>query len=201
VNPELLIATNNPGKLAELRAMLGDLKLILRSLVEIEGITDVAETGATFAENARIKAMGYSRQTFLTALADDSGLEIASLAGQPGVFSARYGGETWSFEHRMRKILAELSDVPDRSAQFACSMAIASPAGVILHESTGICRGHIALSPIGSEGFGYDPIFIPDGYDRTFGELPPAIKDKISHRARAFLQIIPFLRDFSSKMT
>ncbi|MEQ1643053.1 MAG: RdgB/HAM1 family non-canonical purine NTP pyrophosphatase [Pyrinomonadaceae bacterium] len=195
---KILLATNNPGKIAELRSMIVDLRMEICGLADFPGVGEVEETGGTFAENARLKAIGYARQTGVTALADDSGLEVDALEGRPGVLSARYGGEGTSFENKMKMLLGELenADSSHRSAQFSCAIAISDENGRILFESEGICRGRIALSPIGSCGFGYDPIFVPDGYEQTFGELSGAIKQNISHRSRAFSQIIPFLRDF-----
>ena len=194
----LLLATNNAGKIAELRSMIADLPFDLYGLADFPAVDEVEETGSTFAANARLKAVGYAMETGLTALADDSGLEVDALDGRPGVLSARYGSEGTSFENKMKMLLDELEkvDSDDRSAQFSCAIAISDENGRILFESEGICRGRIALSPIGSGGFGYDPIFIPDGYEQTFGELSGAIKQNISHRSLAFSQIIPFLGHF-----
>ena len=195
---KILLATNNAGKISELRSMISGLPVEICGLADFPDIVEVEETGSTFAENARLKAIGYARQTGVTSLADDSGLEVDALYGRPGVLSARYGGEGSSFEDKMKMLLGELKNVDsgDRSAQFSCAIAISDENGSILFESHGICRGRIALSPSGSGGFGYDPIFVPDGYDQTFGELSGAIKQNISHRSRAFSQIIPFLQDF-----
>ncbi len=195
---KILLATNNPGKIAELRSMIADLPFRVCGLADFPDIVEVEETGSTFAENARLKATGYALQTGVVALADDSGLEVDALGGRPGVLSARYGGDGTSFENKMKMLLGELKNVEsaDRSAQFSCAIAISDENGSILFESEGICRGQIALSPIGTGGFGYDPLFVPDGYEQTFGELSGAIKQNISHRSRAFSQIIPFLQDF-----
>jgi XTP/dITP diphosphohydrolase len=195
---KILLATNNPGKIAELRSMIAELPFEICGIADFPDIVEVEETGSTIGENARLKATGYALQTGVTAMADDSGLEVDGLDGRPGVLSARYGGEGTSFEKKMKMLLGELekADSPDRSAQFSCAIAISDENGRILFESEGICRGRIALSPIGTGGFGYDPIFVPDGYEQTFGELSGAVKHNISHRSRAFSQIIPFLRDF-----
>ena len=194
---KLLIATHNDGKVRELKRMLHGLP------VEIVGIDsfetdDVAETGSTFAVNAALKASGYARQTGLSALADDSGLEVNALGGRPGVLSARYGGEGSSFEKKMEMLLAEIgqSGSQDRRARFVSAVVLADEQGNILETRQGTCEGRIASTPRGKRGFGYDPIFIPDGYDLTFGELSDEIKSQISHRGRAFREIIPFLRDF-----
>ncbi len=195
---KLLIATHNEGKLLELTEMLNGLPIEIVSLKDFPNVVEVAESGSTFGENARLKAAGYALQAGMAAIADDSGLEIAALGGRPGVFSARYGGSETGFDEKMALILDELAAADDRSrqARFVCSIAIADPGGVILHQSEGICVGAIAFEPRGIEGFGYDPLFVPNGYKRSFAELPAAVKREISHRSRAFRLIIPFLRDF-----
>lgn len=194
---KLLVATNNLGKLAELRSLLADLPLELIGLSDFENVTEVEETGTTFIDNAKLKATGYAQQTDLLALADDSGLEVDALDGRPGVLSARYGGDV-GFDQKMQLLLGEMNDsvTDSRAARFVCSIAIAAPNGKILYTTEGICPGNIAAEPFGNGGFGYDPIFVPDGFNETFGELSTAVKQKISHRARAFEQIMPFLRDF-----
>lgn len=196
---QILLATNNAGKIIELSSMIGELPIAICGLADFPDTQEVEETGSTFAENARLKAIGYALQTGLTALADDSGLEVDVLGGRPGVLSARYGGEGTSFETKMKMLLGEMENAEstDRNAQFSCAIAISDAKGQILFESEGICRGRIALSPIGSGGFGYDPIFLPNGFEQTFGELSSAIKQNISHRSRAFSQIMPFLGHFS----
>ena len=195
---KLLVATNNPGKLAELRDLLAGLPVELHSLQDFKTFDEVEETGVTFVENARLKAGGYATQTGMIAIADDSGLEVVALGDRPGVLSARYGGADTSFDEKMVKLLGELDKTGDtsRKARFVCAMAIADPSGKILYTTEGICPGKIAAAPRGQLGFGYDPLFIPNRFDLTFGELSGEIKRKISHRARAFEQIIPFLRDF-----
>ncbi|MEQ1604946.1 MAG: RdgB/HAM1 family non-canonical purine NTP pyrophosphatase [Pyrinomonadaceae bacterium] len=197
--PKLLIATNNNGKITELRDLIADFPIELLSLADFPAAVEVDETGSTFAENARLKAAGYALQTSSFALADDSGLEVDALGGRPGVLSARYGGEGTSFAAKMSLLLAEMrsADTPDRRARFVCSIAIADAMGRILFAADGVCEGRIAQSPSGSGGFGYDPLFIPDGFDQTFGELDISTKQTISHRSRAFQQIIPFLRHFN----
>lgn len=192
---ELLIATGNAGKVREVMRLLDGLPLRLRSLAEFSGVAEVEETGATFAENAALKATVYAGQTGLWTLADDSGLEVDALGGAPGVFSARYAGAGASDAERVSRLLAELSRTGDceRRARFVCVIAIADPAARLAHTSTGICEGRIALAPRGAGGFGYDPIFIPDGYQASFGELPVEIKQRISHRAIALEAARPFL--------
>jgi XTP/dITP diphosphohydrolase len=194
---DLLIATGNAGKVREVLPLLDGLPLRLRSLSEFSSVVEIEETGATFAENAALKATAYAAQTGLWTLADDSGLEVDALGGVPGVFSARYGGAGASDADRITRLLAELSRTgdADRRARFVCVIAIADADARLVHTSTGICEGSIALAPRGVGGFGYDPVFIPDGYQGSFGELPTEIKQRISHRALALRAVRPFLLD------
>ena len=189
----LLIATTNKGKLRELRQILDASQFELSTLSDFQTVTAVPETGATFAENACLKATGYAIQTDALTLADDSGLEIDALGKAPGVRSARFLREAASYDERNRRILEQLQDHVNRTARFVCVIAIAAPDGRLLHGSTGICEGQIAPSARGTLGFGYDPIFIPNGYDLTFGELPTQLKNRISHRARAIESAHQFL--------
>ena len=200
VNLPLLVATRNRGKLKELRELLRVLPIVLRSLDDYPGVVEIAETGATFTENAFLKATGYATETHLLAIADDSGLEVDALGGAPGVFSARYAGQGAADAQRVTKLLAALSDIPtpQLTARFVCAVAIANPEGRILHLSIGKCAGKISFEPRGSAGFGYDPIFIPNGYERTFAELPAEIKNQISHRAKALLSARDFLRTLTA---
>lgn len=197
---KLLIASLNPGKITELTNLLYAPQVKIVSIKEFAGIDEVPETGSTFAENARLKASGYALQTGLLSLADDSGLEVAALGGRPGVLSARYGGPDTTFAEKITELLAEVAVTGDetRRARFVCSMAVADSKGEILFATEGVCEGRIAHEPRGVGGFGYDPIFIPNGFDLTFGELPEMVKRKISHRSKAFEQIIPLLRHFAA---
>lgn len=199
----ILVATRNPGKIAEFGQFLADLGLSPVGLDRFDPLDDVVETGSTFVENARLKARGYALQTQMISVADDSGLEVAALDNRPGVRSARYGREGTTSQQRIAKLLDELHQTGDheRRARFVCSLAIADACGEIVFTADGVCDGKIAREPRGTGGFGYDPIFIPDGYDLTFGELPGDIKQKIGHRGRAFGQIVPFLRGFLSIST
>lgn len=192
---ELLIATSNKGKIAELQMLLATLPLRLRSLAEFPDIKDVEETGTTFSDNATLKARAYAGQTGLWALADDSGLEVDALGGAPGVFSARYGGANLTDGERIERLLEELSQCApqERRARFISVIAIADPQGHIVTISTGKCEGQIAHAPRGTQGFGYDPVFVPDGFEQTFGELSPEIKQNISHRALALQGAHSFL--------
>jgi XTP/dITP diphosphohydrolase len=144
----------------------------------------------TYAENAIAKAQFYAAATGLLALADDSGLEVAALGGAPGVYSARYAGEGASDTDRRTLLLAELAKTNggDRRARFVAAVAIADSSGEVLNVSEGICEGTITFEPRGNSGFGYDPLFVPDGYDRTFAELSDDVKNRISHRALALMR-------------
>lgn len=199
----LLLGTRNQGKLGELRYLLGDLPLELRELSDFTSINDILETGRTFLENACLKAVGYSTQTGLLSIADDSGLEVDALMGGPGVLSARHGGIGASDAERTARVLNEISSVPEdkRTARFVSVVAIADEQAQIIKTAIGVCEGRLARNGRGSAGFGYDPIFIPCGYDVTFGELPPAIKNRISHRARALLEAHDFLLSLTGQST
>lgn len=193
--PTLVIATTNPGKLREVGLILEHLPLTIRSLTEFEDIVTVEETGATYAENAQLKARGYATQINLDVIADDTGLEVDALEGAPGVRSARYSGESASDQDRVSHLLSNLAGVSEakRTARFVSAIAVAESDGRIIHTAAGICEGIITLQPRGTGGFGYDPIFVPSGYDKTLAELSPAVKNRISHRAQALLATRAFL--------
>ncbi len=182
----LLIATHNRGKLIEYQEMLADLPLELVTLDDVDIRDDVAETGATFAENARVKAVEYARRSGLLTLADDSGLEVDALGGEPGVRSKRYAGENKSDPQRIAFLLDKLRGVPrdQRAARFRCAIAIASPRGEV-RECDGACEGVIEFAPRGTNGFGYDPVFLFPERGLTMAELSSKEKNRISHRARA----------------
>jgi XTP/dITP diphosphohydrolase len=201
MHSELLIATNNAGKMRELNGLLADLPLSLRQLSEFPTIKEVEETGKTFAENALLKARLYGRQTNLWTLADDSGLEVDALDGAPGVLSARYAGPNASDEERNARLLAELSSTDDgqRTARFNCAIALHDPASGAEEVFDGTCEGRIAKHPRGRHGFGYDPLFIPTGYAHTFAELSEAVKQQISHRARALAAVRIYLNGLFSR--
>ncbi len=194
---KLLIATGNAGKIAELKEIFADLPFELVTLSEQVPIDPPNENGETFLENARIKAIHYAVNTGLAAVADDSGLEVVALNGAPGIFSARFAGERTPYAEKIRALLNAIDEShnQDRSARFVCAMAVASPSGNIQYEAVATCDGSIAIEPVGSLGFGYDPIFIPEAFDKTFGELGESVKHKVGHRARAAIKIIRFLRD------
>jgi XTP/dITP diphosphohydrolase len=192
---ELLIATRNPGKLIEVREILSDLPITLKSLDAFPHTTEVEEIGETFADNASIKAAAYARQTGEWTLSDDSGLEVDALGGAPGIYSARYAGESASDRERIELLLLNLARTADaqRRARFVCAVAISDPAGRVVNVSEGVCEGRIRESARGKLGFGYDPVFVPEGYEQTFGELSSEVKQAISHRARALAATRAFL--------
>ena len=196
---KILIATTNEGKIAEFRSLLSDERLEFIGLDAFSDIPDIEETGNTFAENAKLKAVSYSSYFGLHTLADDSGLEVEALNGRPGVFSARYGGVNIDYAAKIRLLLDEINAAEKRSrtASFVSHIVFASPDGDVLFEAEGVCKGSIAFEPKGSNGFGYDPVFIPDGFDQTFGELSDDVKQKVSHRAHAIAKIMRYLRDFA----
>ncbi len=200
----LVLATRNPGKVAEMREILRDRgpgAVEVLSCADFPYLGDVVEDGETFEENAREKALAVADATGEVALADDSGLEVDALGGAPGVRSARFSGEALPRgasrdRANYEKLLSLLADVPDsmRTARFRCAVAVAAPGGRV-RTAKGTCEGRIAFAPRGSGGFGYDPVFVPDGCDRTFAELGPEVKNTISHRARALRAAVPAIRE------
>lgn len=195
---ELLVATRNSGKVQEIKLALQDLPLRLRFPDEFPELSLVDESGNSYEENAIIKARSYSRQTGLCALADDSGLEVAALGGGPGLLSARYAGSQASDEERIARLLSELSSSQgrERQARFMCVVAIADSR--LINVAEGRCEGRIAEVPRGENGFGFDPIFIPENYESTFAELSLQTKNKISHRAQALARTRQFLSHWLS---
>lgn len=192
--PKLLLATNNQGKVREYQSLLRGLPYELVTLAE-EGITTVVdEVGESLEENARLKATTLTAESGLLALADDSGVEVDALGGEPGRLSARYAGENASDEDRVNYLLSRLKDVPweKRSARFRCVIALATPGGRV-ELCSGECRGFITLEPRGVGGFGYDPIFYLPELDKTMAELPLEIKNRFSHRGRAAQQACQLL--------
>jgi len=192
--PRLVLATANQGKLAELNRILAadHVAVELVGLGGFPGAPDVAETEATFAGNALLKAHAIAAFTGLPSVADDSGLCCDALGGMPGVLSARWSGRHGDDAANLRLVLAQLADVPDerRGAHFTCAAALALPSGEE-HVAEGILHGHLIREPRGTNGFGYDPIFVPDGEDRTTAEMSGQDKDAISHRGRAFRALAP----------
>lgn len=185
---ELVIASGNRDKFTEFRDLLAPLGVKLRFGKEMADLA-VAETGSTFMENAVLKGTAWAASAGIPALADDSGLEVEALGGRPGIYSARMGE---NYEAQRRWLLDALSGQDNRKARFVTALVLAGADG-ILWSAEEYCYGTIALKPRGSLGFGYDPLFIPLGYDRTFGELGPSVKDSISHRAKASRAFIKWL--------
>lgn len=195
---DLLLATRNPGKLVELRRILAEAdlgELTVLGLADVAEFPEAPETGATFAENAVAKARDAVAATGLPAVADDSGLAVDALNGMPGVLSARWVGRHGDDLGNLRLVLNQLTNVPDdrRGAAFVCAAALVTPDGVETI-TEGIWRGRLERTPRGAGGFGYDPVFLPDGEQRTSAELSPAEKDAVSHRGRAFRALVPALR-------
>lgn len=186
--PRMLIATTNPGKLREITAILEGLSVTLLTLDDVPRLSEPEETGATFAENARLKARYYSAATGLPSVADDSGLEIDALDGAPGVHSARWHGSDYPAKFRRIRQLLQERGLTGSSARFVCHVALAS-AQQILYETEGIVSGEIAAEPRGSNGFGYDPIFYYAPFGRTLAELDQAQKAQVSHRGQAFMAL------------
>jgi len=186
----LVVATRNPGKIREFRALLEGLGYEILSMDHYPSIPPAEEKGETFEENALEKARAAARFTGEMALADDSGLEVDALGGAPGVRSARFGGEDLSDAQRNRLLLERLKGVPmeERRARFRCVIALVTPRGEE-YVVEGVCEGCIAMEPKGRHGFGYDPIFYLPSYGRTMAQIPPEEKNKISHRARALAKI------------
>lgn len=184
--PLIVVATRNPHKLAELRKLFGIPSLALRPVTDYPDAPDVDENGETFVANALIKARAVRDFTRAWALADDSGLEVDALGGAPGVHSARFAGVHGDDAANNRLLLDKLANVPDpqRTAHFTCAIALAAPDGREF-TATGLCPGRILHEPRGSNGFGYDPLFLPDGHDQTFAELASDVKCGFSHRAVA----------------
>ena len=189
----LLIATRNPGKLREMRALLGVPGLQLVLLDDL-GITDEVDEGADYAENARRKASTFARRSGLWTLGDDSGLEVDALGGAPGPHSARLAGPQRSDADRRARLLTLLAPHPRPwTACFRCTVALANPNGEV-EVVEGVCPGQVVPDERGSGGFGYDPVFLVDGLGQTMAELPSAEKNRISHRARAVQAMLPILR-------
>ena len=191
----LVLGTANHKKGVELADLFRPVGVELRTLADFPVDFEVEEDGDTFAANARLKAAGYARHLGRWVLADDSGLTVDALDGQPGIFSARYSGPDATDESNNRLLLSQLSDtrLEQRSARFVCHIAVADPSGQIQAESDASCRGRILFEPRGSDGFGYDPLFEIVEYHRTFAEFGLRVKAALSHRAKAARRIIPHL--------
>jgi XTP/dITP diphosphohydrolase len=200
---DLLIATSNPGKLREYETLLVDIPFRLLNLRDV-GLDsmEVDETGETIAANAELKARAYIQASGLLTLADDTGLMVDALGGAPGVYPARYGGAGLTMPQRRQKVLAELEGIPDeqRTARFVCAIVLANPQTGELTTVEGACNGRIAqVDDEGGHGFGYDAIFIAEGYDIPWSRLPQETKNQISHRGNAVRKIIPVLQGLAQE--
>ena len=184
----LVIASHNPGKVREIADLLQPFGTEVTSAADLS-LAEPIETGTTFAANAELKARAAAEASGQLALADDSGLVVAALAGEPGIHSARWAGPDKDFRAAMQKVEDELQGKNDRRAHFACALALCWPDGN-LEAFDGAVHGTLVWPPRGTEGFGYDPVFVADGHDLTFGEMDPAEKHRISHRADAFRKLV-----------
>jgi XTP/dITP diphosphohydrolase len=193
----ILVATRNAGKLREYERLLADVPgLVLETMASLSQPIEVAEDQDTFHGNALAKATEIAALAGIPCLADDSGLEVDALGGQPGVRSARYSGEDATDAQNNEKLLRQLADVPaeKRTARFRCAIAVVDADGQALAATEGTCEGRIGQEPRGTHGFGYDPLFVPDGYTKTMAELGLETKNQISHRAKAAAKLVPLLR-------
>ncbi len=196
----IVIATANKNKFKEISQILKGIAPNILSLQDFPQIEAIKENGSSFQENSLIKARNVFGETGLLTLADDSGLEVDALNGAPGIYSARYAGEPPDYQVNNRKLLQDLHEIPDhqRAAQFRCVVAIVGPK--IEQVVEGIVTGRIIRELRGDRGFGYDPLFVPDGFEQTFAELGEEIKNQMSHRARAFLKARNILEDLADQM-
>lgn len=192
----IVVATGNQGKVREYAELLNGMPISVHNLSEFDTVASPEETGATFEENARLKAAYYAKALGEWVIADDSGLCVDALDGKPGVYSARFAGEDTPYSEKMRVMNEMLADSPTRSARFECVIAVADPDGEIKIIGNGTCDGDIAAEPRGDGGFGYDPLFIPRGYEQTFGEMSADQKHAVSHRRKASDELIRKMLDF-----
>jgi XTP/dITP diphosphohydrolase len=204
--PQVVLASRNRKKSGEIAELLAPTGIVVVSVAEFSGVPEVIEDGRTFGENAVKKAVQTARHLDHWTIGEDSGLMVDALGGVPGIFSARYSGENATDEANNAKLLAALANVPEdqRGAAYICHVALADPTGAVRLQVESTCRGRIATAPRGTNGFGYDPLFVIREYHRTFGELSATVKRQISHRARAFAKFIPqlaalFEREFGDK--
>ena len=188
----LILATRNAHKTTEVRAMLEG-RCEVRDANDFPDFPQIEETGSTFLENARLKALGISRCIGGWVLSDDSGLEVDALGGAPGVWSSSFGGVEGDHARNNARLLREMEGKSDRRARFRCTMVLARDGGEVAHFS-GTVEGRLLTAAEGEGGFGYDPLFVPDGHDASFASLPPEVKNQLSHRARALHQVAEFLK-------
>ena len=187
---ELVIATRNLGKLEEFKVLMKDLPIEIKYLADFDAIEEPAETGRTFAANARMKAQYYAKKTGVPCIADDSGLEVQALDGAPGVRSARYAGEKATDAENNEKLLHIMKFQVKRTCRFRCALAVALPNGKVLHEVDGICEGMLLHAPLGEGGFGYDPLFWSTELHKGMAEASMQEKNKISHRGKAIRKLV-----------
>ncbi|MFT4175406.1 MAG: RdgB/HAM1 family non-canonical purine NTP pyrophosphatase [Luteolibacter sp.] len=190
--PRLVIATRNAHKTGEIRAMIGDSFEVVDATAFPE-FPQIEETGTTFLENARLKAEGISREIEGWVLSDDSGLEVDALGGAPGVWSSSFGGEEGNHAKNNARLMSEMAGKSPRTARFRCTMVLARDGREVANFS-GTVEGRLIEELRGAKGFGYDPLFIPDGYHETFAELGDEVKNRLSHRSRALAQVMEFLK-------
>lgn len=195
--PRLILATRNAHKTGEIRAMIGERFEVLDATA-FPDFPEIEETGVTFLSNAQLKAEGISSRIDGWVLSDDSGLEVVALGGAPGVWSSSYGGEEGNHSKNNERLLAEMAGQADRRARFVCTMVLAR-AGVAQAHFTGAVEGRLIEALHGTGGFGYDPLFIPNGYERTFAELGEEVKNSLSHRSRALVQVLEYLENVRGK--
>jgi len=191
------LATANEGKIKEMCNILSSLGIEVVTRDELDINLDIEETGTTFAENARLKAVAICKLSKMPSIADDSGLVVNALNGEPGVYTSSYGGEKLTTKERYEYLLKNMENMEQRNAKFVCNIVCAFPSGKELI-ATGECSGSIATIPIGDGGFGYDPVFIPDGYKKTMAELSSDEKNAISHRSKALNNFVELLKSNKS---
>lgn len=190
----IFLASGNPHKIEELKQILNPMGIKLKSTLDFPRVEKVEEDRPDLEGNALKKARHWYEKTGLPSLSDDTGLEVDALDGAPGVYSARYAGEKASYEENTQKLLQELNGQSDRSAQFRTVIAFIDQSGEE-HFFEGVCRGNILTEKRGEKGFGYDPVFVPEGYNKTFAEISSEEKNKISHRGKAVMAFLAFLRN------
>lgn len=197
---EIVIASCNDGKIEEIKNYSDHLNSKINWLTykQVEGFPEVEETGSTFLENAKIKASAIAEYTKKMVIADDSGLEVDWLGGKPGIYSSRYAGKSASDYDNRKKLIQNLKDAPysKRSARFICSLVLWDPKKGMIFKTSGVCEGRIGYTEKGTGGFGYDPLFTPEGYDRTMAQLQPDEKNRISHRGKALAALCRFIENF-----
>lgn len=187
---ELVIATHNKGKLEEFKVLMKDLPVEIKSLDDFPPVQEPAETGRSFAANARLKALYYAKHTGMACIADDSGLEVMALDGAPGVRSARYAGEEATDEDNNKLLLHNMIFQVRRNCRFRCALCVATPDGKVHNEVDGICEGLLLHAPLGTEGFGYDPLFWSTELHKGLAEATMQEKNKVSHRGKAIRRLI-----------